>query len=70
MAHIVCLEVKVAKKWDRKWERPMRSLSKDPRIHVDKMLGVYLGERAYLFEGIEVLPLSVFLERLHRRDFF
>jgi predicted AAA+ superfamily ATPase len=70
MAHIVCLEVKVAKKWDRKWERPMRSLSKDPRIHVDKMLGVYLGERAYLFEGIEVLPLSVFLERLHRGDFF
>lgn len=34
-AHIVCLEVKMAKKWDRKWERPMRSLSTSDRIHVD-----------------------------------
>jgi hypothetical protein len=33
-AHIVCLEVKLAEKWDRKWERPMRSLSNSDRIHV------------------------------------
>jgi hypothetical protein len=25
-AHIVCFEVKLAEKWDRKWERPMQSL--------------------------------------------
>ena len=46
-AHIVCLEIKLAEKWDRKWERPMRSLSKSDRIHVDKMIGIYTGKRAY-----------------------
>ncbi|MCK5595593.1 DUF4143 domain-containing protein, partial [bacterium] len=28
-AHVVCIEVKTAAKWQRKWENPMRSLIKD-----------------------------------------
>jgi hypothetical protein len=31
-AHIVCLEVKLAETWDRRWERPMRSLSDFPAV--------------------------------------
>jgi predicted AAA+ superfamily ATPase len=69
-AHIVCLEVKMAGKWDRRWERPMRSLSKSGRIHVDKMIGIYTGKRAYHFDGIDVLPVEEFLKRLHRGDVF
>ncbi len=69
-AHIVCLEVKMAEKWDRKWERPMRSLSSSDRIHVDKMIGIYMGKRAYHFDGIDVLPLEDFLKRLHQGDVF
>lgn len=69
-AHIVCLEVKMAEKWDRKWERPMRSLSSSDRIHVDRMIGIYMGKRAYHFDGIDVLPLKDFLKRLHYGDVF
>ncbi|MBW2596530.1 MAG: ATP-binding protein [Deltaproteobacteria bacterium] len=69
-AHIVCLEVKMAKKWDRKWERPMRSLSSSDRINVDKMIGIYMGKRAYHFDGLDVLPLKDFLKRLHQGDVF
>jgi predicted AAA+ superfamily ATPase len=69
-AHIVCLEIKLAEKWDRKWERPMRSLSKSDRIHVDKMIGIYTGKRAYYYDGIDVLPVQDFLERLHHGDVF
>ncbi len=69
-AHIVCLEVKLAEKWDRKWERSMRSLSKSDRIHVDKMIGIYTGKRTYHFDGIDVLPVEDFLERLHQGDVF
>jgi len=69
-AHIVCLEVKMAGKWDRRWERTMRSLSKSGRIHVDKMIGIYTGKRAYHFDGIDVLPVQEFLKRLHRGDVF
>ena len=69
-AHIICLEVKMAEKWDRRWERPMRSLSKSGQIHVDKMIGIYTGKRVYHFDGIDVLPVEEFLKRLHRGDVF
>jgi len=69
-AHIVCLEVKLAEKWDRKWERSMRSLRAQKNICVDKMVGIYTGHRAYHFDGIDVLPLTDFLERLHDGEIF
>jgi predicted AAA+ superfamily ATPase len=69
-AHIVCLEVKLSEKWDRRWERPMRSLNADKNIHVDKMVGIYTGKRAYHFDGIDVLPLNDFLERLYESEIF
>ena len=69
-AHIVCLEVKLAEKWDRKWERAMRSIGAHKNICVDKMVGIYTGNRAYYFDGIDVLPLTDFLERLHEGEIF
>ena len=39
--------------------RPMRSLGKSGRIHVDKMIGIYTGKRVYHFDGIDVLPVCV-----------
>jgi len=69
-AHIVCLEVKLAEKWDRKWERAMRSMSGQKNICVDKMVGIYTGKRAYHFDGLDVLPLTYFLERLHDGQIF
>ena len=69
-AHIVCLEVKLAETWDRRWERPMRSLSVHDNINVAKMAGIYTGKRAYHFDGIDVLPLNDFLERLHGGEIF
>lgn len=69
-ARIVCLEVKLSKKWDRKWERTMRSLNTSDRIHVDKMIGIYTGKRAYHFDGLDVLPVKNFLKRLHQGEVF
>ncbi len=69
-AHIVCIEVKLAESWNRRWERPMRSLSAQKNIYVEKMVGIYTGKRAYHFDGIDVLPLTDFLERLHEGEIF
>jgi predicted AAA+ superfamily ATPase len=69
-AHIVCVEVKMSERWDRRWERPMRSLSNSGSIHVVKMIGIYTGKRAYHFDGVDVLPVEDFLERLHQGDIF
>ena len=69
-AHIVCIEVKMADKWQRKWENPMRSLTNDSRIHVDRMIGVYTGNRAYHYDGVDVLPVTDFLKLLHQGNVF
>lgn len=68
--HVVCLEVKLAEKWDRRWEKPMRSLRDHESIQVDRMIGVYTGARAYHYDGVDVLPVKEFLEQLHHGQIF
>jgi predicted AAA+ superfamily ATPase len=63
--HVVCLEVKLAEKWDRRWEMPMRSLNDHKGIHVDRMIGVYTGTRVYHYDGVDVFPVNEFLKQLH-----
>jgi predicted AAA+ superfamily ATPase len=67
---VVCIEVKLAERWDRRWEQPMRSLKDGTRIRVEKMFGVYTGKSTYHFDGVEVLPVEDFFKRLHLGDVF
>lgn len=67
---VVLLEVKLAQTWNRKWEKAMRGLGGHPGIQVDRMIGVYTGERAYRFDGLDVLPIGRFLEQLHAGEVF
>ena len=69
-AKIICIEVKLSEKWDRKWEKPMRSLYKNEKITVERMLGLYTGSRSYNFNGVEVWPITDFLQRLHDGEIF
>jgi len=69
-AHIVCIEVKLAEKWERKWEQPMRSLLGHRQIRVDRMIGIYTGKRSYHFDGVDVLPVGEFLKRLYGGEVF
>ena len=69
-AHIVCIEVKMSETWDRKWEQPMRSLNESDKLQVDKMIGVYMGKRAYHFDGVDVLPLEEFFRQLYDNKIF
>ena len=67
---VVCLEVKLADRWDRKWEKPMRELHANPGIRVERMIGVYTGDRTYHYEGLDVLPIAEFLKQLHQGKVF
>ena len=60
-AKIVCVEVKSSRKWDRRWEAAMRGMAASGKLRIDRMVGVYLGDTAYHFDGIDVLPLRQFL---------
>lgn len=64
-AHIVCIEVKYSKKWNRKWEKPSRNLKLSNKIVIDKMLGIYMGKEQYTFDDFQVLPVQDFLSQLH-----
>ncbi|MCX6579863.1 MAG: DUF4143 domain-containing protein [Candidatus Aminicenantes bacterium] len=70
VSHIVCIEIKMAEKWNRSWESAMRALKSSDQIKVDRMIGVYTGQRAYHFSGLDVLPVEVFLEELYRGNIF
>lgn len=68
--HVVCIEVKHAKIWQRKWERPMREMAAQKACVVERMIGVYRGERTYSFNGLDVLPVEEFLRQLHQGGVF
>lgn len=67
---VVCLEIKSAKKWDKKWNRSLSSLKDSGKVRVIGMYGVYLGDSKYDFDGIHVLPVEEFLQRLFQRKIF
>jgi predicted AAA+ superfamily ATPase len=69
-ARVVCLEVKLSPRWERRWERAMRDLHKDEGIVVDKMIGIYTGERTYHFDKLDVWPVEEFLRNLHKGDVY
>lgn len=68
--HIVCIEVKMAEKWNRSWESSMRTLKSSEQIKVDRMIGVYTGQRKYHFNGLDVLPVEDFLDELFQGKIF
>jgi len=68
--HVVLVEIKSADRWDRTWERAMRGLAADPRVRVERMFGVYAGDRRYRFDGVEVLPVPDFLQLLNAGGVF
>lgn len=69
-AKAVCLEVRLSEKWDWSWEKPMRRLATNPKIRIERSIGIYLGTRAYAFEGVDVMPVREFLAELHQGRIF
>jgi predicted AAA+ superfamily ATPase len=61
---IVCIEVKSSRRWERRWETPMRDLYASGRVDVARMVGVYLGDTRYRFDGLDVVPVADFLAEL------
>jgi predicted AAA+ superfamily ATPase len=69
-AKVLCIEVKLSEKWDRGWEKPMRHLAANPKIKTEKCIGIYMGSKAYAFDGVDVFPLAEFLALLHKGGVF
>ena len=61
---VVAIEVKSARRWDRKWERAIRDLEASGKVEVAAMFGVYQGEERLQFDRFAVLPVGEFLRDL------
>jgi predicted AAA+ superfamily ATPase len=69
-ACVVCMEVKMAAKWNRQWEKAMRDFHAQHGIRVERMIGIYTGTRGYHYDGVDVLPVVEFLRQLHQGNIF
>ena len=67
---VVCIEVKMADKWSRKWERAMRDLASSTGVNVSRMIAMYTGSEELHFNGLDVLPVAAFLKQLHTGQIF
>jgi predicted AAA+ superfamily ATPase len=67
---VVCLEIKGSKRWDRRWEAPLREFAAQKSFLVEGMYGIYMGEQVYDFGEVRVFPVEVFLKRLYDGQIF
>lgn len=70
LPRVVALEVKRADKWDRSWEKPLRSLKDNSGLKIDLLIGVYCGSRSYRFDDLTVWPLEEFVRALFSGEIF
>lgn len=67
---VILIEVKLSKKWDRSWNKAMLSVKETGHLKIAKMFGVYCGKEQLTFDGIQVLPVEMFLTDLFNQQVF
>jgi uncharacterized protein len=67
---LVSIAVKRAERWDRTWDKALRSLAENSGIQVDRLIGVYCGQRSYRFDKVEVWPYGDFVKALFAGEIF
>lgn len=65
-AEFITLEVKLAKKWDSKFEKTSLAVKEKRPKNVKRMLAVYLGEKRLTKNQMEIFPLEQFVKELWR----
>lgn len=70
LPRVTAIEVKRADRWDRSWEKPLRSLSGSSGVKVERMIGIYCGSRSYRFDDLQVWPVGEFVKALHAGEVF
>ena len=48
----------------------MQEIQDSKRLIIDKMIGIYRGERILQYKDIIIYPVEQFLKKLHQGDIF
>jgi hypothetical protein len=65
LPQVAAIQVRRAERWDRAWEKPLRSLLQSSGVKVECVLGIYCGSRSYRFDDLQVWPVEEFVKALH-----
>lgn len=63
-AGFVAIEIKAATRWDRRFNRGLHRVRQHLDPHPTTCFGIYLGQRAALWDEVRILPVLDFLKRL------
>jgi hypothetical protein len=69
-ASYIAVEIKLAKKWQKKWSEPLIALASDGKTGVSACYGVYLGSETFKDGPITVLSFDEFSRRLWAGEIF
>ena len=67
-AGFVAIEIKAATRWDRRFNRGLHRVRQHLDPHPTTCFGIYLGQRAALWDEVRILPVLDFLKRLWDGD--
>gem|GEM_PF-3111870 len=66
----IAIEIKLARRWQTEWSKPLKALVSDPESKVKAAYGVYLGDQVLQDEGITLLPFDTFSQKLWNGEIF
>lgn len=69
-SEIIPIEIKWSKKWNKEWSKEILTLRNSGKVKVVKAFGVYMGKDHMISDRIEILPVSLFLEKLWNHQIF
>ncbi|MDE2906053.1 MAG: AAA family ATPase [Acidobacteriota bacterium] len=67
-AGFVAIEIKAATRWDRRFNRGLHRVRQHLEPDPTTCFGIYLGQRAALWDDVRILPVLDFLKRLWDGD--
>ena len=67
---VIAIEVKRSNNWQREWGKHMLNLAGTKNVKVNRLIGVYCGDKMYKFGDIEVYPFKEFVNRLTAGEFY
>ncbi len=66
----LAIEIKSATRWDKRWSKSLAEFLENKKSGIARAVGIYMGEQILTQDGVEILPLRIFLKKLNAGDFF
>ena len=67
---LLAVEIKLAKKWDSRWNKPLLDFKTKSKGRVTNLFGVYTGKEILNLPELTIYPVEEFLLKLSKGDFF